>query len=429
VDEVARKRLPNAVWLVVALAVLLVFPLAGPAQGPATVTYWTYFSDRWDLEQKLLADFKTAHPNIMVNAQLIPADQLQQKTVTAFASGTAPDVWNTAPTFYYEFVQRGDLENLTPFVQRDKVDLNTFFPNILPDLAVPTGSGKYYALPRNYVVSLLYYNKNAFEKAGIKYPDESWDWNKVPAVAQQLTVRNSDGTVAQFGFVSSPWHTMLDPLILSNGGEVLSADQKSCRLTDPVAIKTIQFMVDLVQRYKVSPNPTQLKEYIVESPDAFKAGKVAMFITGSWAITSMREIKNFEWDVAMVPKGLIKRVIYGGPDTIVMSSSAKNKDAAWELVKFLTMKTPVSWYAAGMGLVPSVTATAMGKEWLGSTPPAHTQVMLDSAKFMVGGFTPHWLEWQTAKRNILNQAFFGQRPVEAAAREACAAIDKILQGK
>jgi len=426
---VVRKWFGNAIWLGLGLIAVLLFPFGGSAQAPATVTYWTYFSDKWDLEQKLLAEFKTAHPTITVNAQLIPPDQLQQKIITAFVSGTAPDVWNTAPTFYYEFVQRGDLENLTPFIQRDKTDLTKFFPNILTDLAVPMGSGKYYALPRNYVVSLLYYNKNAFDKAGVKYPDESWDWNKVLAAAQQLTIKNSDGTVAQYGFVSSPWHTMLDPLILSNGGEVLSADQKSCRLTDPIAIKTIQFMVDLVQRYRVSPNPTQLKEYIVESPDAFKAGKVAMFITGSWAITSMRDIKSFQWDVAMVPKGSVKRVIYGGPDTIVMSSSTKNKDAAWELVKFLTMKTPVSWYAAGMGLVPSIRTTAMAKEWLESTPPEHTQVMLDTAKFMVGGFTPHWLEWQTAKRNILNQAFFGQKPVEAAAQEACASIDKILQSK
>ena len=349
--------------------------------------------------------------------------------MTAFASKTAPDLWNTAPTFYYEFVQRGDLENLTPFITRDKSKLDAFFPNILTDLAVPPGSRNYYALPRNYVASLLYYNKNAFDKAGIAYPDESWDWNRLLEVAKKLTIRNADGTVAQFGFVSSPWHTMLDPLILANGGRVLSDDQKSCRLTDPVAVKTIQFMVDMIQRDKVSPNPTQLKEYIVESPDSFKAGKVAMFITGSWAITSMREIKSFDWDVAMVPKGSVKRVIYGGPDTIVMSSSTKNKSGAWELLKYLTMQTPVSWYAAGMGLVPSIQKTAMAKEWLSSTPPAHTQVMLDSARYMVGGFTPHWLEWQTAKRNTLNEAFFGQKAVAAAAQEACAAIDKILQAK
>ncbi|OLE14011.1 MAG: hypothetical protein AUG93_00320 [Armatimonadetes bacterium 13_1_20CM_4_65_7] len=425
-----RKQVSKRLGLLLVVALLLLaLPHGGSAQATGTVTYWTYFTDKWDLEQKFLADFKKARPNITVQAQLIPPDQLQQKTVTAFASKTAPDLWNTAPTFYYEFVQRGDLENLTPYITRDKTGLGAFFPNILTDLAVPPGSGNYYALPRNYVASLLYYNKNVFDKAGIGYPDESWDWNKLLDVAKKLTIRNADGTVAQFGFVSSPWHTMLDPLILANGGRVLSDDQKSCRLTDPVAVKTIQFMVDMIQRDKVSPNPTQLKEYIVESPDAFKAGKVAMFITGSWAITSMREIKSFDWDVAMVPKGSAKRVIYGGPDTIVMSSSTKNKSGAWELLKYLTMQTPVSWYAAGMGLVPSVQKTATAKEWLSSTPPAHTQVMLDSATFMVGGFTPHWLEWQTAKRNTLNEAFFGQKPVAAAAKEACAAIDKILQAK
>jgi len=112
-----------------------------------------------------------------------------------------------------------------------------------------------------------------------------------------------------------------------------------------------------------------------------------------------------------------------------MSSAAKNKDAAWELVKFLTTQTPVSWYTVGMGMVPSARHTALSDEWLASTPPAYPRVMLDSARYMVGGFTPHWIEWQTAKRNSLNEAFFGQKSVAQAAGEACQAINKILQEK
>lgn len=419
------SRASKALGLALILLTVFAFSEGGSAQAP-TVTYWTYWADRKDLEEQILDGFKKAHPTINVRMQMVPPDQLQQKTVTAYASKTAPDVWNTAPTFYYEFIQRGDLENLTPYIKRDKLDPNMFFRGVMGDLEVPKGSGQYYALPRNYVVSLLYYNKSAFDKAGIKYPDESWDWNKLLEVAQKLTIKNADGSASQFGFVSSPWHTMLDPLILANGGQVLSSDQKSCRLTEPAAVKTLQFMTDLVQRYKISPNPTQLKEYIVESPDAFKAGKVAMFITGSWAITSMRDIKSFPWDVAMVPKGSAKRVIYGGPDTLVMSKSTRNKDAAWQLLKYFTTKAPVSWYAGGLA-PPGKAITS--SEWMASAPPDNTKVLLDSAQYMVGGFTPHWLEWQTAKRNSLNQAFFGQKSVQAAARDACQAIDKILRGK
>lgn len=422
-----RDRMSTVVGLVVILTASLALPNVGSAQIPATVTYGTYWADRSELEQRMLNEFRKAYPNTKVNVQLIPPDQLQQKMVTAYASNTAPDVWNTAPTFYYEFVKRGDLENLTPYIKRDKLDMSMFFENVLTDLAVPKGSGQYYAFPRHHVVSLLYYNRDAFDKAGIKYPDESWDWNTLLEVAQKLTVKNPDGTAARFGFVSSPWHTMLDPLILANGGRVLSEDQKSCRLTEPSAIKTIQFMADLVHRHRVSPNPTQLKEYIVESPDAFKAGKVAMFITGSWAIVSMRDIKSFKWDVAMVPKGSVKRVIYGGPDTFAMSRSAKNKKAAWQLTKYLTMKAPIEWYTGG--LVPSVKTVASAGQWVGSPPPANARVMLESSRYMVGGFTPNWIEWQTAKRNSLNQAFFGQKSVEQAAKDACQAIDKVLQGK
>ena len=200
-----RTRVVKGLGVALVLVVLLlVLPHGGSAQSSGTVTYWTYFTDKWDLEQRFLAEFKKTHPNINVQSQLIPPDQLQQKTVTAFASKTAPDLWNTAPTFYYEFVQRGDLENLTPFITRDKSKLDAFFPNILTDLAVPPGSRNYYALPRNYVASLLYYNKNAFDKAGIAYPDESWDWNRLLEVAKKLTIRNADGTSPSSGLSAPP---------------------------------------------------------------------------------------------------------------------------------------------------------------------------------------------------------------------------------
>src|SRR3989442_15602485 len=101
-----------------------------------------------------------------------------------------------------------------------------------------------------------------------------------------------------------------------------------------------------------------------------------MFITGSWAITSMREIKSFDWDVAMVPKGSAKRVIYGGPDTIVMSSSTKNKSGGRGVLQYLTIQTPGSWYGAGIGLGPPGPKTAPAQEGWSGTPPAHTPGML-----------------------------------------------------
>ena len=39
----------------------------------------------------------------------------------------------------------------------------------------------------------LYYNKAMFDAAGIPYPDDTWDWDKLIEVGKQLTVKDGDG--------------------------------------------------------------------------------------------------------------------------------------------------------------------------------------------------------------------------------------------
>ncbi|GAI75934.1 unnamed protein product, partial [marine sediment metagenome] len=52
-------------------------------------------------------------------------------------------------------------------------------------------------------------------------------------------------------------------------------------------------------------------------------------------IGGFREIKDFEWDIAMVPKGKVKRMIYGGADPTGISPFTEHKEEAWEFLKYL----------------------------------------------------------------------------------------------
>jgi ABC-type glycerol-3-phosphate transport system substrate-binding protein len=129
----------------------------------------------------------------------------------------------------------------------------------------------------------------------------------------------------------------------------------------------------------------------------------------------------------MMPKGKVKRVIYGGPDGIVVSKATKNPEVAWTLTKFLIgPEAPISWYLKGLGMVPFNRKLALSQEWLGNSPPEHLSVLLESAEYMYADFNPGYNEWQTAQRNQLDAAFLGQKSTLDACRAAATAINEIL---
>jgi multiple sugar transport system substrate-binding protein len=87
-------------------------------------------------------------------------------------------------------------------------------------------------LPYDGGTYALAYNKDLFDKAQIKYPDDTWTWDNYVQVAARLTVdgngrrANDNGfdprQIQQYGSQTlrgNYWYW-----IWSNGGDILSAD-------------------------------------------------------------------------------------------------------------------------------------------------------------------------------------------------------------
>ena len=114
--------------------------------------------------------------------------------------------------------------DLTSLINEDKkFSLNGYFPATLKPL---TYNGHLYGLPVNWSTMVMFYNKTLFDKAGVKYPDESWTWDDFRAAAQKLTIREN-GRAVQYGAIAPD--TFLT--IYSFGGRI-------CRRTRPSAQST-----------------------------------------------------------------------------------------------------------------------------------------------------------------------------------------------
>lgn len=403
---------------------------AAPASsGPVTLQYLTWDQASLDLEKKnLIPQFEKENANVKVTSSSAPFAQYWQKIQTMAASGSDLDVFWMSVAYCWDFAQKKFTRDLTPLVKEANLDLSKYYTKVFDILRYPNASGNMFAFPSRWVISVLFYNKNIFDAANEPYPDDTWDYQKLLEVAKKLTKNTSDPTQAQWGTLSNTSNTYFDSLVKAFGGQVMDANLNytKCELDQPKSIEAIQYAVDLVQKYKIAPTPTELQG----QPDPFLSGRVAMKIDGSYQMVGLQKASKFVYDIAMVPKGAAARSIYGGPDSLSIASQTKHPEEAFKWVFFYCGPSrPAASYTPGA--VPIYQPTAESDAWVTAmgNPPAHSKVILDSYPYIDGAeFGTKWEEWRNAMTQALTPAFLGQKSAEAAAKDATTAVDKVLQG-
>jgi multiple sugar transport system substrate-binding protein len=404
-------------------------PQSKPASsGPVTLEYLTWDQAALQLEEKeLIPQFEKENPGIKIKGSYAPFAQYWQKIQTMAAAGSPLDAFWMSVAYSWDFANKKFTKDLTPLVKEANLDLSKYYTKVFDILRYPNATGDMYAFPSRWVISVLFYNKKIFDEAEEPYPDESWDYNKFLEVAKRLTKNTGDPTKAQWGTLSNTSNTYFDSLVKAFGGHVMdeNLNYTKCKLDEPKSIEAIQFAVDLVQKYKVAPTPTELQG----QPDPFLSGRVAMKIDGSYNMVGLKNATKFVYDIAMVPKGPALRSIYGGPDSLSIASHTQHPEESFKWV-FYYCGPARSADSYTPGAVPIYKPTAESDAWVKAmgNPPEHVKVILDSYPYIDGAeFGTKWIEWRNAMTQALTPAFLGQKPVPEAAKDATAAVDKVLQ--
>ncbi len=407
---------------------------AGSVEAPAdkaaekiTLKYMNWEPANKDNEiANIIRPFEQKFPNVTIDFQPMPWDSYWKKIQVMASTDELPDVFWMSIASNWEYAYKGVIKNLSPIIENDPETkgLTNYLPKFFDQVKYPDANGDIFSMPYAWVCSLLFYNKTMFDAAGVSYPTEEWTWDDLKASAVKLT--KGEGAKKQFGFLSSSvWDTM-DQYISANDGYILSEDMKTSKLNEPVAVEGIQFFVDMIHKDKVSPTPADLKGM----PAPFRSGKVAMQIGISASISDFREINNFDWDVAMVPKSAKtgKRVVYGGADPICISEKTKYEDMAWEFVKYYSGPgRSLESFSGGKGT--PYKPIAEDPNWLeADKKPANKSLMLKSADYIRGAdFGYKWSEWRASVMQAeLEPAFLGTKSVQECADTATKKINDIL---
>ncbi|GAA3489425.1 MULTISPECIES: ABC transporter substrate-binding protein [Streptomyces] len=364
-----RNRRLTAAAVAVASISVLATACTGSAENVAkddpnantTINFWHGWSAPSEVKaiKENVDRFEKAHPNIKVNVVgNVNDDKLNQSLRSGGSKG--PDVVSSFTTSNVgKFCSSGAFADLKPFIEKSKLDLEKTFPKVMLDYT--QFEGKRCALPLLADAYGLYYNKDAFAKAGIKEAPKTY--SELLTTAKALTKTKGD-SYEQLGFMPNyhGYETTTEHYLGSWGPAYFDKNGKSAVATDPAFAEMFTAQKKLVdglggfdklEKYR----NTFGDEFSAKHP--FHTGQVAMQLDGEWRLGMAKDAKvPFEIGVAPMPvpdnrvgdygKGFLSGTVLG------IAPQSKKQNAAWELVKFMTTDTKaVVEFSNGIHNVPS----------------------------------------------------------------------------
>ncbi|WP_435226537.1 ABC transporter substrate-binding protein [Streptomyces sp. Tue6028] len=334
------------------------------ASKEQTINFWHAWSAPGEVKavKSLVAGFEKAHPNIHVN---IVGNMTDDKINQALRAGgdKAPDVVSSFTTNNVgTFCSSGAFVDLNPFFKKSGIDPETTFPKAMNEYT--QFDGNRCTVPLLGDAYGLYYNKTAFEKAGIDGPPKTW--SEFEKDAKKLTVSKGD-SYEQLGFMPNyhGWESTTEHYFGQFSPTYFDSSGKSNIAKDPAFVAGFTLQKKLVDELggfqKLERYRSKLgDEWGPKHP--FHTGQVAMQLDGEWRLGMAEDAKpGFEIGVAPLPvpddqadqygKGYITGTIAG------IASTSKKQNAAWELVKYMTTNTDaVVGFANDIHNVPSTLA-------------------------------------------------------------------------
>jgi multiple sugar transport system substrate-binding protein len=378
------------------LALLMVLvAAAGTFAQTTTLQWWS-----WDVELKakneaIIKKFEAANPGIKVELTTLSNSEYWTKIRLLANQKKLPDVFEMSSGYLEEWARAHLLMDITPLINT-AFNKDDYYMSVFDAGKDIAGQGKYYAVPFALVTTVLFYNMDMFDKAGIPYPTSKWTWEDFRNTAKKLTIVGKDGNVSQWGFWFYGRYAQIEPWIYANDGELIDRSTMTYK-PDANAIFAMHFLSNLVFSDKSAPSPKEMSAY--KQQDVFPLGKAAMWVDGSWNIDNNRTIadKKMRWGITEIPVGPSGsgKYVNGWPDYIAMSPFSKNVDAAWKFTKFISGEgLDMNMYMAGK--VPTYKKLAESSAFIqkGQLPSNMDLLLKQAAETMKTSFTLGWSEWR-----------------------------------
>jgi multiple sugar transport system substrate-binding protein len=305
---------------------------ATPAAGGTTLTMWgrnvdekvyTAIKDKWN----------ATHPN-QIELTIIPANEYIARIAAAASGGGLPDLLDVDLIYMPDFIDQKLFQPIT-----DKVNAYAHKADLSPGhVQVSTSDdGQIYGVPFYVDASSLFWNKDLYAKAGLDPEKGPTSWAEVMDHAKKIRALGGDTYGFYFaGNAAGPNAYTYLPQMWAAGGDVIDYTNHKATMSSSAQVKeALQYYQDL---YKAGVMPESVK---AEGGDTwlktFASGKIGIQpLGGGWGIRGVAEQNpSMKFGVTYLPgKTSGQKASFAGGDTIAITKSAKDLDAAWEFIEW-----------------------------------------------------------------------------------------------
>jgi multiple sugar transport system substrate-binding protein len=243
--------------------------------------------------QVVLDAFAEDHPDITVNYEYVPFDQMNAILEARISSKEGnPDVyWADTPRIA-ALTARGYTEDITEqfSAYEDIWDSATYIGS--------SADGRLQGVPIANSTQLLYFNKDSLDSAGLEYPSadpaERITWEQVQVgAASAVDSGATNGLV--FGQVDRYYQLQALPMSLGGSAGAVGDSNVTADVTSEAWVDSMEWYGETFES-GISPRGVTPEENDAE----FLAGKTAYFVQGPWLLPALEE-SDLNWGVALHP--------------------------------------------------------------------------------------------------------------------------------
>lgn len=429
------KRFVVLIVVVSLVGLLFAGGAAEKKSDAITLEWWTWDADMLEANKQIIAQFEKDNPGVTINNTIIPTTEYWTKIRIQANQNRLPDVFTMSSGYIEEWAKEGLVYNLDPFIQGDDT-FDLFYKPIFDTSKEISAANHYHTIPFALVTTVLYYNKDAFDKAGLSYPTDDWSWTDFRNAARRLTIdKNGDGKIDQWGFTFTGRYAEIEPWVFANNGSFV--DRSTMRFKpDKNAMDALKMLTDLVLVDKVAPPQKDMSTFKLE--EVFYGEVAAMWVDGSWLTDSFRRNigNDFRWGFVQIPQGPGgNRITYGWPDSYALAPNTKHPEMAWKFARYVAGEG-ISLDTYMGGKIPSAKKLAEDPKFADTSiqPGLDMLKLIEQANSpMTTSYTMGWSEWRgyggseaLGLNGMIDAIINGQMSFDEAMKKGTEGINSVL---
>lgn len=297
---------------------LLSMPAA--AETKEIVLWHGYRAEEKAALEKVIAQFNAAQASkgIQVKTLAVPYDAYADKISATVPLGKGPDLFIFAQDRLGGWIEAGNMEPFDFYL--DDGIRKRFIPTTMEAM---TYRGSVYGLPLNYKVITLIYNKKLV-------PTPPKTSGELVALARKLTHKKA----GQFGLAYSYGDFYYHAALMNGFGGGVFGPGTTPTMSSAQNVKSVELLMKWVEKDGILP--AEPSSALITS--LFNEGKAAMAFSGPWFLGEIS--KGIDYGLAPLPTldeaGGKPMRPWMTVEGVYISASSKNKDAAFEVARFLT---------------------------------------------------------------------------------------------